>query len=59
MAKLNEYEKDVMKYWGKIHNTFKERDRAIEWATNHRKLMSVIMKLDEQGQLEKALEGYM
>lgn len=59
MAKLDDYQKEVMKAWKKITNIQDERDRAIEWATNHRKIMSIIMNLDEQGQLEKALEGYM
>ena len=58
MAKLDDYQKEVMKAWKKITNIQDERDRAIEWATNHRKVMNAIMKLDKEGKLDKVLAGY-
>lgn len=56
---LNDYEKEVMKYWKKICSTYDERDRTTKWATNHRKIMAAIIKLDKEGKLDKVLEGYM
>jgi hypothetical protein len=55
---LNDYEKAILKGWKKINTIQAERDRALEWATNHRKVMSTIMKLDKEGKLDKVLEGY-